>query len=104
MKFKSVTLRQFKDIVNSKTKGVLLFVLTPEIAEFLIGRNTSNRQVNKPTLERYVRDIKAGWKHNGDTIKISIDVILLDGQHRCLAVIETGISIEAAISYGLEWR
>jgi hypothetical protein len=102
MKSKLVTLRQFKDIVNSKTKGVLLFVLTPEIAEFLIGRNTSNRQVNKPTLERYVRDIKAGWKHNGDTIKISIDVILLDGQHRCLAVIETGISIEAAISYGLE--
>jgi hypothetical protein len=99
---KVISLRQFKDIVNSRTKGVLLFVLTPEIAEYLLGRNTENRQVNKPTLERYIRDIKSGWKHNGDTIKVSIEVVLLDGQHRCLAVIETGVSIEAALSYGLE--
>jgi len=98
---KVISLRQFKDIVSSRTKGVMLFMLTPEIAEFLLGRNSKNRQVKKDRVEQYVRDIKSGWTHNGDTIRISLSIIMLDGQHRCLAVMETGIAIETALSYGL---
>lgn len=99
---KVLTLRQFKDIVMSRTKGVMLFMLTPEIAEFLMGRNMKNRKIDKFRIEQYVRDIKSGWKHNGDSIRVSLSVVMLDGQHRCLAVMETGIAIETTLSYGLD--
>lgn len=69
---KSISLRQFKDIVSSRTKGVMLFMLTPEIAEFLMGRNSKNRQVKKDRVEQYVRDIKSGWNYTfeGMTLKM----------------------------------
>jgi hypothetical protein len=76
-------------------------MLTPEIAEYLLGRNTKNRPVKKHKVVEYVRDIKAGWVHNGDTIRMSVSATMLDGQHRCLAVIETGISIETGLMYAL---
>lgn len=98
---KTLSLRQFKELAYSKQKGVLLFMLTPEIAQFLLGRNSKNRQVKKDRVEQYVRDIKNGWTHNGDTIRVSVNVIMLDGQHRCLAVMETGIPIETGLMYGL---
>ncbi len=112
MKFKSVTLRQFKDIVNSIKKGGFLFIiLTPEIAEFLIGKqknqlgilNGSSIRINNRTLDRFVRNIKSGlWKFYNEKIHISIEgnnPVLMDGQHRCLAVVETGISIETILSW-----
>lgn len=78
-------------------------VLTPEIATLLLERNASNRKMNEGDIERYVGDILAGrWVFNGETIIVSRDGYLNDGQHRCHAVARAGRSIETAIVFGVD--
>lgn len=73
--------------------------ITPEIAKlWLTIYNKRNRKLNKRRVNKYVRDIEAGlWKLNGESIKISDQNILLDGQHRLEAVVQSGKSIESVV-------
>ena len=99
------SISQFKKTINSRKRGgFLFFILTPEIADFLIGGKTKNQlRINNRTLDRFVRNIKSGlWEFYNEKIHIIIEEnkpVLMDGQHRCLAVIETGISIETILSW-----
>jgi hypothetical protein len=68
-------------------------LVTPAIAAEILQSNVQNRRVKMPTLLRYVEEIKKGkWvKGTGELIKISKSNILLDGQHRLMAVVKAGI-------------
>lgn len=77
--------------------------LTPVLAELLLDRNPDNRKVHWVDVSKYATDIvEGGWQYNGESIKISRDGLLNDGQHRCLAVKKAGTSIQTAITFGLE--
>jgi hypothetical protein len=85
---------------DSFTETVLL---TPQLAELLLKRNPDNRAIRDVKVANYAADIKAGrWELNGESIKISKDGLLNDGQHRCRAVIDTGTSIRTKIDFGLD--
>lgn len=76
--------------------------LTPEIAKLLLHGNADNRRVYPNTLATYIADMKAGrWDINGESLKISTDGMMNDGQHRCWAVIESGVTIRVLITFGL---
>jgi hypothetical protein len=78
-------------------------LLTPEFAVQLLEHNSSNRPVTDGHVGRIARQIIEGkWKYNGDTIKISTDQEVLDGQHRLWAIIEAQIAVETVIVYGIE--
>ena len=103
MQTKSQNLRQIANLIESKKMGMAPIKLTPEIAEYLLGRNHSNRPVNRNTVMQYMSDIKKGdFVLTGDTIKVSDTGRLLDGQHRCLAVAESGGEIDIVLVFGLE--
>jgi hypothetical protein len=86
-----------------KEAVVLVVTLTPALAKLLIERNEKNRPVSETNLDRLKRDILAGrWKFNGETIIVSHDGKLNDGQHRCRAVMETGKPVETVIVFGPE--
>ena len=69
-------------------------LLTPDAARRMLADNTSNRPMNRVTIERYKRAMLSGqWILNGQTIKIGQGGRLLDGQHRCQAVAESNCSI-----------
>lgn len=77
--------------------------LTPVIAELLLERNESNRNVRHRAVDTYATDIEAGnWCFNGEAIKVSVEGLLNDGQHRCHAVIKAARSIRTNITFGLE--
>lgn len=72
--------------------------LTPESAGELIGRNTENRKVNVNNLKSLVIQMRNGlWKENGESIIVDWNGIVKNGQHRLMAVIETGISYQAVL-------
>ena len=73
--------------------------ITPEIAIlWLTIYNKKNRRIYPARIRKYVRDIEAGlWKLNGESIKISDKQILLDGQHRLMAVAKCGKPIETVV-------
>jgi hypothetical protein len=74
----------------------------PSQAEALIGANSKNRHVMRSKVEMWSRAMAAGnWILNGESIKVAGSGILLDGQHRLLAVLDSGSTIETVVVRGL---
>lgn len=65
--------------------------------------NTHNRPLNKNWVRRLVEDLKNNrWQDNGETIKFDTNHVLLDGQHRLMAIAESGISAQLLVVEGLD--
>lgn len=64
-----------------------------DYARNLLKSNTINRPINQTNLKMLVSEMKNGnFVFNGDTITITSDGKIIDGQHRLLALIESGYS------------
>lgn len=79
--------------------GRTRILLTPELAKSMLDQNyKNNRKIRQATVARYANDIKSGrWNSEvsriQDPIILSKDGYLLNGQHRCSAVIEANMPI-----------
>lgn len=77
--------------------------LTPDLAKFILGVNLDNRSVRNIKVSQYASDMAAGnWVLNGEPIIVAKDGNLNDGQHRCLAVIESNATIPVAMLFGVD--
>lgn len=77
--------------------------ITPTLARLLLSKNDQNRPISKTAVAKYRRDILNGaWSVNGQTIVISRDGLLNDGQHRLNAIIEAGKSVSAVMVFGVK--
>lgn len=78
-------------------------ILTPALAQVLIDNNEGNRPIRIAKLAQYVDDIANNrWEFNGETIIISKEGLMNNGQHRSYAVLETGIGIPVLFVFGVE--
>lgn len=77
--------------------------LTPHKAHELLGTNLNNRSLRRHQVERYARDILAdSWQFTGEAIQVDWDGNLINGQHRCHAVIMAEKSIKVLLITGLD--
>ena len=77
--------------------------LTPKIAHQLLTNNENNRNLRMSVVEKYARDIiNNEWKLTGEPIQIDWNGNLINGQHRCQAVILADKSIDVFIISGLD--
>src|SRR5262245_16276311 len=77
--------------------------ITPESATNWLRANQHNRPVRRRHVAFLAKQITDGhWQLNGQTIIISEDEQVLDGQHRLLAVIEAGRQIQSLVVYGVD--
>lgn len=75
-------------------------LITREFATSLLNRNSKNRKVKTQNLSLIIDELKRGlFKFNGESIIVGDDGELLDGQHRLLAVEETGIPFKSIVVY-----
>lgn len=80
-----------------------LELVTPEIAEQWLTKNTHNRRQRESGKEKYARDMESdAWIENGDAIRFAKDGTLLDGQHRLSAIVESGVAITLLVVRGLD--
>lgn len=87
--------------MSKKTMEKVL--LTPSDAAELLEHNTENRPLSQQHVQRIARQIIDGkWKFNGDSIKVSESGDVLDGQHRCWAVLEAKQPVETIIVRGIK--
>lgn len=78
-------------------------IMTPEIAMSMLEFNKLNRPMSDQHMKRIAAQIVDGkWRFNGDTIKVSRDGGILDGQHRLWAIIEAKTGVETMIVRGIE--
>lgn len=75
--------------------NVKVIELTPELAEKLLKNNTDNRILRPRLVVQYAEDMKAGrWHENGEPIIVDPKGKLISGQHRCHAVIRSGVTLK----------
>lgn len=73
--------------------------LTPNIAAKYLEKNTNNRTISQSLVDRYASDMSAGhWGLTHQGIAFDEDGNLLDGQHRCLAVIKSGVTVQILVT------
>lgn len=85
-------------MINAINNMVLPIPITPELASRLLLRNTNNRAVSQRKVAEYANHMKLGmWKLNGETIKITEDGKILDGQHRLEACVKSNTSFSTYI-------
>lgn len=78
-------------------------LLTPALAAKFLANAAPNRKMSQEVLAAYEYQMKNGkWRETGESIKISKDGKLLDGQYRCTAVVNTGISITVGVAWDVE--
>jgi len=74
-------------------------LVTPEVARDLLGKNTGNRRLRQAHIVSMAYALSSGgWDHRvACVMQVSRDGYLVDGQHRCHAVIRSGVPIRAII-------
>ena len=81
--------------------------VTPAKATEWLEGNVHNRNVRDSVVSRYARDMKAGaWRltHQGiafDRPEERSDKVLVDGQHRLFAIIESDTPVRLMVSFGV---
>ena len=77
--------------------------MTPELAKKYIQHNVRNiRPIIPNVVKKYAESMKNGtFEMNGETIKFYENGDLFDGQHRLMAIIESGIPQEIIVVRGI---
>jgi hypothetical protein len=73
-----------------------------ELATAVLEMNTGNRRINRRKLQQLVGQMKSGeFENTGEPIIISEDGVLNNGQHRLLAVVESGAILDMDVRFGV---
>lgn len=76
--------------------------VAPALATEWLQKNSINRNPNKATIKKYAADMEAGrWAITSDLIAFDPDGVLLNGQHRLMAVIKSGATVGMMVARGV---
>lgn len=77
--------------------------LSPEVAKgFLEFLPERQRSLSPASVDMYTADMLEGeWIFTGDAIRFDTEGNLIDGQHRCTSVVESGRTVPAVVIRGL---
>ncbi len=68
--------------------------VTPELARKWLDLARFNRDVDHAVVAKYVRQIKDGlWRRTHQGVALTKAGVLIDGQHRLLAIIKSGMTV-----------
>lgn len=77
--------------------------ITPEIAKEMLEKNTNNRNISLKRVDMYADDMKRGeWQSNGEAICFNESGVLANGQHRLMAVVKSGCTVEMVVIFGVK--
>jgi hypothetical protein len=98
-----LTSADIEEILTSGQQGVCRAILTPDAAQLLLkSHNYKNRGVKKHQKAFLERQIASGkFVYNGETIVVGDNMQILNGQHRLLACVASGMPIEVLLVFGV---
>jgi hypothetical protein len=92
------------DFIEMCMEAYLSFeLITPEIALEMLKSNTNNyRELSDAVVRRYVKDLESGlWTCTTASIAFTANGVLVDGQHRLNAIVQSGKSVYMFVMRGL---
>jgi len=73
--------------------------MTPEWASRILERNTHNRSVRPAVVRQIASDMACGrWLLTPQTVSVASDGTLLDGQHRLMAIVQSGQAVQMMLA------
>lgn len=76
--------------------------ITPEMAELWLTKNKRNRNINRQRVKTYADEMRGGkWLTHHQGIAFYEDGTLADGQHRLMAICESGETVSMVIAWGV---
>jgi hypothetical protein len=88
--------------LEPKIYGVLE-TIDPEFARLLLGNKLHNRLIRSRKRAQFANDMRCGnWRATGEAIKVTKDGNVVDGEHRLLAVVDSGATIESMVIYNVK--
>ena len=76
--------------------------VTPQQAEQWLTRNHHHRPINPKRVAKYAERMTAGeWSLNGKSLTFDHDGVLLGGQHRLSACVQSGVPFLTLVVRGL---
>ncbi len=97
-----MTVKQSSLLVNP-LPSMEVHEVSPELARAWLERNLGNRPIRQANLRRLVAAMKSGnWRMTGDPIRFSNSGKLIDGQHRLMAIVESGLAFPCVVMRGLD--
>lgn len=77
--------------------------ITPAIAKHILANNINNRNVSRLTVKKYAQEMKSGnWQLNYEPVVISNTGKLLNGQHRLMAIVQSGVAVDLYVIRGAD--
>ncbi len=77
-------------------------LVSPAMAEYWLQSNTFNRKVRKSRVRLYARDMAAGrWLFNPQGIEFAVDGTLINGQHRLMAIVQSGVTVQMVVWFNV---
>lgn len=78
---------------NPQPESRIVLVTPMMAANWLENHNTHNRDLSQMKIDIYARDMEQGrWQFNGESIQFDIHNTMMNGQHRCKAIVQSGCS------------
>lgn len=78
-------------------------LITPAMAQDILSRNTNNRLPTASLVALLADEMRNGkFLYNGESIIIGNNGTLLDGQHRLLAIVSSGVSVYVNLVEGVD--
>lgn len=88
---------------ETKNPSTTVETITPDIAAEYLANNTHNRKLKERHISTLAKAMTDGaWQFNGDSIRFDTNGTMIDGQHRCEAVIRSGVAIKTLVVRGLD--
>lgn len=77
--------------------------ITPAIAKHILANNANNRNFSRITVKKYAQEMKSGnWQLNYEPVVISNTGKLLNGQHRLMAIVQSGVAVDLYVIRGAD--
>lgn len=83
-----------------KPLNAAIITVTPEMAGEWLTHNHNNRKIDKNTVMKYAADMFAGnFTLNPDAIAFDHEGSLVNGQHRLMAIVNSGVPTASVVIY-----
>lgn len=97
--------QKIQDAIATGEPTAVWMELTPDTNKLLLKLNTKNIKPGRSDISQYARTMEAGeWEVDGNTIKLTKDLVLSDGQKRLMAGIESGATFKTLFVVNLRGR
>jgi hypothetical protein len=94
---------QFSKLFTAQQSTDIIDVTPEKAADIIARHNWDNRKVKKSVVAKYAKIMADGdWKFSPETISIARSGRMLNGQHRMLAVVESGVTCRFIFAIGFD--